>query len=134
MVARFLSLGVIGLISASCASLDTVNKTPDKGIAASLLVDDLQCRDTAEKKCAPGEQPKAVKFSAFDCQALPLRPETRESAHARCVFSGEIVRVDGTAIPLGQRERQFSLIELTPGVRVPQRAWTLAPLPAAPKS
>ena len=117
------------VLAAGCASLDTVNKTPNRDIVADLLVDDFVCRDTAEKKCDPGEQPKDVTLSSLDCEALPLRAETRERAHAVCVFAGEIVRVNGATAPFASMTREFSLIELTPGVRVPEKAWTLAPGP-----
>jgi hypothetical protein len=115
------------LLAASCASLETVNKTPERDDVAELLVREFECRDTAEKKCAPGEQPRLVKISSINCEALPLRPATRERAHAACAFSGAVVRIDGSAVPFPQMTREFSLIELTPGVRVPERAWTLAP-------
>ncbi|NWG91807.1 MAG: hypothetical protein HXY21_04780 [Parvularculaceae bacterium] len=115
------------VFATACASLETVHKTPGRDIVAALLVVDLQCRDTAEKKCDPAEQPKEIRISAIDCEALPLRPATRERAHAACAFSGEIVRVNGTASPLLETVREFSLVELTPGVRVPEKAWTLVP-------
>lgn len=115
-------------LAAGCASLETVNKTPDRDTVAELLVAAFVCRDTAEKKCDPQLQPRRVTLTAVDCQALPLRPVTRESAHARCVAAGEVVRIDGTAAPFAPMTREFSLIDLTPGVRVPERAWTLAPI------
>jgi hypothetical protein len=127
-------LTALFVLAPACASLETVHKTPNRDAVAALLVEDLQCRDTAEKKCDPAEQPKDIRLSAFDCEALPLRPATRERAHAACAFEGEIVRVNGTASPLPTMTREFSLIELTPGVRVPQKAWTLVPLTPAPKA
>lgn len=113
--------------TAACASLETVDKTPDRDVVADLLADVFVCNDTAEKKCDPGEQPKVVKISTFDCEALPLRPAARERAHAVCAFAGDVVRVNGTTAPFASMTREFSLIELTPGVRVPQKAWTLVP-------
>ncbi len=116
----------LALLSMACASLDTVDKKPGREAVSELLVDDLACRNTAEKKCDPGEQPREVRISEFECEALPLRPAARESAHAACRFSGEIIRVNGSLAPLASTYREFSLIELTPGVRVPERTWTIS--------
>lgn len=123
----------MAFLPAACASIDTVKKTPDSDDVAALLVDDLACRNTAEKECMPGDQPKSVDFASIHCEALPLRPATRESAHAVCVFEGTLTRVDGVATPIASSRREFSLIELTPGVRVPERAWTIMPLEPASK-
>ncbi len=118
---------VLSLAVSACASMTTVHKTPGRDVVADLLVDDLQCRDTAEKKCDPALQPKSVKLTRLDCDALPLRAAAREAAHAACAFSGEIERVNGSAAPLPEGTREFSLMDLTPGVRVPERVWLLVP-------
>jgi len=126
MMRRMLVIMAGALVSASCASLDTVDKKPDRETVAKLLVDDLRCRQVdADKPCDEGEQPKTVRLTQIDCVALPLRSERREDAHAECAFSGEITRVNGRIDPLDLMRREFSLLDLTPGQYLPTHAWSL---------
>ena len=113
-------------LAASCASLTVVDKTPDRNTVAELIIDQYRCVDiSGDDQCDPGEQPALIDIASLDCRALPLRTGVREAAHARCAFSGAIHRVSGRADTLALTEREFSLAELTPGARVPERAWTL---------
>ncbi|MCB2096719.1 MAG: hypothetical protein AB7F91_03290 [Parvularculaceae bacterium] len=114
------------LASVSCASLDTVDKKPNRETISVLLVDALTCRQVAGgDPCDEGEQPKEVRLSDFDCVALPLRSARREDAHAQCVYAGEVIRVNGRREALPVSRGEFSLIDLTPGQYLPTRQWSL---------
>ena len=123
---RLLVILAGALAGASCASLDTVDKKPDRETVARLLVDDLRCRQVAaDEPCEEGEQPNSVRLTQLECVALPLRSARREDAHAECVFSGEITRVNGRIDPLEPMRREFSLMDLTPGQYLPTHAWSI---------
>lgn len=114
------------LVATACASLGGIEQAPDRKTAAALLVEALTCQSSdPQKPCDPALQPKEVRFSEFDCEKLPLRSGVNEAAHAVCGFAGEVVRVNGVVEPLAETAREFSLIDLTPGMRVPKRKWTL---------
>lgn len=113
-------------LAASCASLTVVNKEPDRDTVAQLIIDQYRCVDiSGDDQCDPGEQPALIDIASLDCRALPLRTGVREAAHTRCAFAGTIHRVSGRADALALTEREFSLAELAPGARIPERAWTL---------
>ncbi|HNS85861.1 MAG TPA: hypothetical protein PKH09_03090 [Parvularculaceae bacterium] len=114
------------LLSVSCASLDTVDKKPDRQTVARLLVDELTCKEVeGDDPCEEGEQPREIRFTELECVALPLRSERREDAHAECAIEGEIIRANGRRDPLQRMQRDFSLIDLTPGQYLPTRAWSI---------
>lgn len=114
------------LASASCASLTVVDKKPDRETVEILLAGALKCRDVeGAELCKTEEQPKEIRLAALDCVALPLRSTRRESAHARCAYEGEIIRVNGVRETLARAESEFSLINLTPGLYRPTREWTI---------
>ncbi len=115
-----------GFIALGCTSLTVVDKTPKKETVAEILLDEFTCREVAgAEPCDPAEQPKEIRLTSLDCRALPLRSGVREDAHARCVYSGEIIRANGRKDPLGPAESGFSLIDYTPGVYIPTREWSL---------
>lgn len=129
---RVIMVGAV-FLAASCASLTVVDKKPGRDTVAQLIIDDYRCVDASgDDQCDPGEQPARIDISSLDCEALPLRTGVREAAHARCAFTGEIQRVGGRIDALPLSERDFSLAELTPGARVPERAWTLVEIAPQP--
>lgn len=123
-----LVIGAGVLAISGCASLTTVDKTPDRKTVEALLLADLACEETEgeEAKCRPEKQPTKVRLSEIDCKALPLRSGVREAAHAVCALEGEVRRADGTLEALERTTREFSLIDLTPGAYAPTRDWTIA--------
>lgn len=119
----------------ACATLGGVENAPDQKIAAELIRQDLECRDTpGAEPCDPAAQPASVEFADFGCQSLPLRSAIRERARALCTFSGVLVRANGAKEPLAVHEREFSLLELTPGARVPTREWAIIRKQTPPKA
>lgn len=113
----------------ACASLNVVDKAPDRKTVSAILVNALACKDKpGEDPCDPALQPAEVRLAELDCESLPLRSGFRESAHARCVFAGEIVRVNGARDALPVAAGDFSLVDLTPGAYRPTREWTLGKL------
>ena len=130
MRVRVLAFGCVSLLSA-CVTLGGIDQSPDRSVVANLLRSDLACREKEgdEAKCDPAEQPKEIRLTALNCDGLPLRTAVREAAHARCAFDGEIVRASGRTDPLPAGSREFSLIELTPGSRLPERVWTIVRKP-----
>lgn len=123
--ARWLALAGAAALG-GCASLTTVDKTPDRKTAAALLAAAFTCREAPDKDpCDPGEQPANVRLTRLDCEALPLRSGVREAARARCGYEGEVRRVNGRVDPLAPAQADFSLVELTPGLYIPTREWAL---------
>lgn len=113
----------------ACASLSVVDKTPDRKAVAGILVKALACRDKpGQEPCDPELQPAEIRLAGLDCDPLPLRSGFREAAHARCAWTGEIVRVNGAHEALSVVAGDFSLIDLTPGSYRPTREWTLGTL------
>lgn len=113
----------------ACASLNVVDKAPDRKTVSGILVKALACKDKpGEDPCDPALQPAEIRLDALECQSLPLRSGFRESAHARCVWEGEIVRINGARDALSALAGDFSLIDLTPGSYRPTREWTLGKL------
>lgn len=119
----------------ACTTLGGVEQSPDRQTAAELIREDLECRDVpGAEPCDPGAQPHKVELTDFDCESLPLRSAVRETARSRCTFSGEVIRVNGEREPLAAVEREFSLLELTPGARVPKREWAIIRKQTPPKA
>lgn len=113
----------------ACASLNVVDKAPDRKIVSGILVKALACKaKPGEDPCDPALQPAEIRLAALDCQSLPLRSGFREAAHARCSWTGEIVRANGARDALSVLAGDFSLIDLTPGSYRPTREWTLGTL------
>lgn len=113
----------------ACASLGTVNKAPGRQSVEAMLVGALACKDKpGEDPCDPALQPAKVRLTELDCAPLPLRSAYRETAHARCRWAGDLVRVNGAVEPLKILEGDFSLIDLTPGAYRPTREWSLGKL------
>lgn len=112
---------------AGCQSLSTVDKKPGREVVSAILVKALACKevDGEEPKCKAEEQPAAVRLTALDCVALPLRSAVREQAHARCAWEGRIVQANGAETDIVRKAGEFSLIELTPGAYRPTREWIL---------
>lgn len=114
---------------AGCASLTVVDKAPDRKAVSGILVKALACKEKpGGDPCDPALQPAEVRLAAFECQSLPLRSGFREAAHARCEWTGEIVRVNGARESLPVAAGDFSLVDLTPGSYRPTREWTLGKL------
>ncbi|MFZ5618079.1 MAG: hypothetical protein ACOZAA_12260 [Pseudomonadota bacterium] len=133
-MARVFLVAALFLLPA-CATLGGVENAPDRKTAAELIRQDLECRDVAgAEHCDPGAQPHAVELADFDCESLPLRSAIRERARALCVYSGVLVRVNGAREPISSGEREFSLLELTPGARVPKREWAIIRKQTPPKA
>ncbi len=94
-----------------------------------MLVKALACTDKpGEEPCDPALQPAQVRLTSLNCESLPLRSGFREAAHARCVFAGELVRVNGARDALKVLAGDFSLVDLTPGTYRPTREWSLGKL------
>ncbi len=119
-----------GLISLSaCASLTVVDKAPDRKIVSAILVKALACKEKpGDKPCDPALQPAEIRLAGLECDPLPLRSGFREAAHARCEWTGEIVRVNGARETLSVGAGDFSLVDLTPGSYRPTREWILGEL------
>lgn len=113
----------------ACASLTVVDKAPDRKTVSGILAKEFACKEKpGEDPCDPALQPAEIRLTELDCESLPLRSGFRESAHARCVFAGEIVRVNGARDALPVAAGDFSLIDLTPGAYRPTREWALGKL------
>jgi hypothetical protein len=122
-----IAAGVLALCA--CSSLTVVDKAPDRKTVSSILAKEFACKDKpGEDPCDPALQPAEVRLSALDCEPLALRSGFRESAHTRCVFAGEIVRVNGARDALPVAAGDFSLVDLTPGAYRPTREWMLGAL------
>ena len=113
------------LIAPACASLDTVDKTPERRVVAEILLSELRC-PADDEECDPAMNPVEIRFSAYDCGAEPLKPGIEASARALCAYEGRIIRADGSEIALAPTEREYLLINMTPGLRVPIREWAAA--------
>lgn len=122
-----LSAGLMTL--GACASLTVVDKTPERKTVAAILVKALACVDKpGEDPCDPALQPAEIRLAELDCASLPLRSGFREAAHARCEWTGDIIRVNGVREILSAGAGDFSLVDLTPGAYRPAREWVLAKL------
>ncbi len=130
---RSLALIIAGAsaLIAGCQSLSVVDKTPNRETVSAILVAALACRETTDPesgeliKCDPAAQPRSVRLTKLDCEALPLRSSRREAAHASCAWIGELVRVNGAREALAATSGEFSLVDLTPGTYRPTREWTI---------
>lgn len=133
---RAFALPAVAVLSlGACQSLTVVDKTPGRKAVSEILVGALQCRETKDEatneaagettKCDPALQPTEVRLSSLDCDALPLRSAVAERAHARCEWTGEMVRANGERAALEKTAGEFSLINLTPGAYRPTEEWQL---------
>jgi len=129
-IMRALLVFSAGLLTlGACASLTVVDKSPDRKVVAAILVKALACKDKpGEDPCDPALQPAEIRLAELDCAPLPLRSGFREAAHARCEWTGELVRVNGAREALSVAAGDFSLVDLTPGSYRPTREWVLAKL------
>lgn len=127
---RTLSVLSAGLLTlGACASLSIVDKAPDRKTVSDILVKALACRDKpGEEPCDAALQPAEVRLAALDCTPLPLRSGFREAAHARCEWTGDLIRVNGAREALAVIAGDFSLVDLTPGSYRPTREWSLGVL------
>lgn len=122
---------VVALALGACQSLTIVDKTPGRKAVAEILVAALQCRETTDEatgetvKCDPAMQPKEVSLASLDCEALPLRSAVAERAHARCEWTGDMIRTNGERAALPKTAGEFSLVNLTPGAYRPTDEWRL---------
>jgi hypothetical protein len=132
-----ISLALVGVFLAGCASLEVVNKTPDRKTVAEILRKEAVCvepapaaAETAEApRCGPGDELRSVRLSRLSCEALPLKTGVLAAARATCLYGGEVERADGRVEPIAETEREFLLLNLTPGVRRPLFEWSASPLP-----
>jgi hypothetical protein len=138
MRAAYTSLAFVAVLLAGCASMEVVNKTPEKKVVAEILRKEAACvtpaPDATEqaRPCGPGDEAKVVRLSTFSCEALPLKTGVLAAARANCLYAGDLERVDGRIESIAATSREFQLLNLTPGIRRPIHEWSASPLPKSP--